>query len=152
MRYQSSGGSIVFVGSVAGQKVLYPQSQVSYNVSKAGILQLTRSLAAEWARYGIRVNSISPGYMRTIRNEAGSLAHIMESWNERNPMGRLGEPDELSGAVILLCSRIAGRYMTGEDIVIDGMECPTLSGNKFTHLLTAVGASIVVLGFVVLLG
>lgn len=117
---QGHGGSILFIASIAGHSVLYPQPQVAYNVSKAGVLHLTRCLAAEWARYGIRVNSISPGYMNTILNTGDSLAHARNIWADRNPMGRMGEPDELTGVVILLCSRFAGRYITGENVTVDG--------------------------------
>jgi sorbose reductase len=70
---QGSGGHIVFTASISGHYVNFPQPQVSYNVSKAGVLHLTRSLAAEWASSGIRVNSISPGYMNTILNEGEGL-------------------------------------------------------------------------------
>ncbi|KAF9449249.1 NAD(P)-binding protein [Macrolepiota fuliginosa MF-IS2] len=114
------GGSILFISSIAGHSILYPQPQVAYNVSKAGVLHLTRCLAAEWARYGIRVNCISPGYMDTILNTGDSLAPARKIWADRNPMGRMGQPDELTGVVILLCSRLAGRYITGENITIDG--------------------------------
>lgn len=117
---QGTGGSIVFVASMAGHIVLYPQPQVAYNASKAGVQHMTRCLAAEWARYGIRVNSISPGYMNTILNAGDSLETLRNTWAERNPMGRMGEPEELTGIVILLCSRVAGRYITGEDIIVDG--------------------------------
>jgi len=73
---------------------------------------LKNSLAAEFARYGIRVNSISPGYMDTILNEGEGIAEGRRIWAERNPMGRMGTPDELTGAVVLLASN-AGSYMTG---------------------------------------
>jgi len=62
---QGTGGSIVFIASISGHRVNFPQPQVAYNVSKASLLTLKSCLAAEWARYGIRVNSISPGYMDT---------------------------------------------------------------------------------------
>lgn len=117
---QGQGGSILFTASLAGHSSLYPQPQVAYNVSKAGVLHLAKCLAAEWARYGIRVNSISPGYIDTILNAGDSLAPARKIWADRNPMGRMGEPDELIGAIILLCSRYAGRYITGENITVDG--------------------------------
>lgn len=98
----------------------FPQPQVSYNVSKGALLQLKSSLAAEWARYGIRVNSISPGYMDTILNEGPGLEEARKLWYSRNPMGRMGDPSELTGVVVLLCSR-AGRYINGADILVDGM-------------------------------
>ncbi|KAF7783228.1 hypothetical protein Agabi119p4_2604 [Agaricus bisporus var. burnettii] len=114
------GGSVVFIASVAGQITLFPQPQVAYNVSKAGVLHMTKCLAAEWARYGIRVNSISPGYMDTILNSGDGLAAARKMWLERTPLGRMGAPDELVGTIILLCSRYAGRYITGENVNVDG--------------------------------
>ncbi|KAG3229912.1 NAD(P)-binding protein [Suillus brevipes Sb2] len=116
---QGTGGSIVFTASISGHSVNFPQPQVSYNVSKGALLQLKSSLAAEWARYGIRVNSISPGYMDTILNEGPGLEEARKLWYSRNPMGRMGDPSELTGVVVLLCSR-AGRYINGADILVDG--------------------------------
>jgi len=115
----SMGGSIVFIASISGHRVNFPQPQVAYNVSKAALLHLKSSLAAEWSRYGIRVNSISPGYMDTILNEGPGLADARAIWTSRNPMGRMGSPDELVGAVVLLCSP-AGKYISGTDIIVDG--------------------------------
>lgn len=71
---QGTGGSIVFTASISGHRVNYPQPQIAYNVSKAALLTLKNGLAAEWARYGIRVNSISPGYADTILNEGDGIA------------------------------------------------------------------------------
>ncbi|KAG9313562.1 hypothetical protein JVU11DRAFT_5889 [Chiua virens] len=116
---QQTGGSIVFTASISAHSVNFPQPQVSYNVSKGALLQLKNSLAAEWARYGIRVNSISPGYMDTVLNHGSGLEEARQIWASRNPMGRMGDPAELTGTVVLLCSR-AGRYINGADIVIDG--------------------------------
>ena len=110
---QRRGGSIVFTASISGHRVNFPQPQVAYNVSKAALITLKNSLAAEWARYGIRVNSISPGYMDTILNEGKGIADARAVWAERNPMGRMGTPSELTGAVVLLSSS-AGTYMNGE--------------------------------------
>lgn len=120
---QATGGSIIFTASISAHRVNYPQPQVAYNVSKGAILQLKSSLAAEWARYGIRVNSISPGYMDTILNAGEGLESTRQIWAARNPMGRMGDPSELVGVVILLCSP-AGRYINGADILVDGMWCP----------------------------
>lgn len=122
MVQQGTGGSIIFIASISGHSVNFPQPQVSYNVSKGALLQLKSSLAAEWARYGIRINSISPGYMDTILNEGEGLEEARRLWYSRNPMGRMGDPSELTGVVVLLCSR-AGRYINGADIVVDGMAC-----------------------------
>uniref|UniRef100_A0A0W0FXS6 NAD(P)-binding protein n=1 Tax=Moniliophthora roreri TaxID=221103 RepID=A0A0W0FXS6_MONRR len=117
---QNTGGSIVFTASISAHHANFPQPQVAYNTSKGAILQLTRSLAAEWARFGIRVNSISPGYMDTILNHGEGLEACRRIWTSRNPMGRMGDPEELAGAVVLLCSPIAGKYINGADFVIDG--------------------------------
>lgn len=113
---QETGGSIVFTASISGHRVNFPQPQVAYNVSKAALITLKNSLAAEWARYGIRVNSISPGYMDTILNEGKGIAEAKAVWTERNPMGRMGAPSELTGAVVLLSSS-AGTYMSGKALL-----------------------------------
>ncbi|XDG08640.1 hypothetical protein ABKA04_008255 [Annulohypoxylon sp. FPYF3050] len=113
------GGSMVFIASISGHRVNFPQPQVSYNVSKAGVVAMVKSLAGEWAKYGIRVNSISPGYMNTILNEGDGLDDARKMWASRNPMGRMGEPDELSGAIVTLVSR-AGSYINGSDLLVDG--------------------------------
>ena len=111
--------TLVLVSSVASQRVPFPLYQSSYSVSKAGVGQLTTALAAEWAQYGIRVNSISPGFMRTAMTSTEGVKPWIQSWLRRTPLGRCGEPDELSGAVVFLCSD-AGRYVTGTDIYVDG--------------------------------
>lgn len=124
---QATGGSIVFTSSVSAHRVNYPQPQVAYNVSKGAILQLKSSLAAEWARYGIRVNSISPGYMDTILNEGDGLKDMRQRWADRNPMGRMGQPAEMTGPIVLLCSG-AGKYINGADIIVDGELMSRLHG------------------------
>lgn len=116
---QGTGGRIVFTASISAHRVNFPQPQVAYNVSKSALLTLKNCLAAEWARYGIRVNSISPGYMDTILNEGDGLADGRAIWNGRNPMGRMGIPQELTGVVVLLSSS-AGGYINGADFVVDG--------------------------------
>ncbi|KAL1297906.1 hypothetical protein AAFC00_006421 [Neodothiora populina] len=113
------GGSIVFTASISGHRVNFPQPQVAYNVSKAAIIALKSSLAAEWAVHGIRVNSLSPGYMDTILNEGEGLEEARGVWARHNPMGRMGAVGELDGVVVLLCSR-AGSYITGADYLVDG--------------------------------
>ncbi|KAH7259405.1 uncharacterized protein BKA55DRAFT_639386 [Fusarium redolens] len=116
---QGTGGSITFTSSISAHRVNYPQPQAAYNVSKAALLTLKNCLAAEWARYGIRTNTISPGYMDTILNEGDGISGHRKIWAERNPSGRMGAPCELTGAVVLLASS-AGAYMNGTDIVVDG--------------------------------
>ncbi|KAL1985011.1 hypothetical protein VTN96DRAFT_8464 [Rasamsonia emersonii] len=114
------GGKIIFISSISGHRVNYPQPQAAYNVSKAALLHMRSSLAAEWTRYGIRINTISPGYMDTVLNEGERLAPWRQVWAERNPMRRMGSPEELTGPVVLLCSDIGGSYINGTDIVVDG--------------------------------
>ncbi|WQF86372.1 Putative short-chain dehydrogenase/reductase SDR, NAD(P)-binding domain superfamily [Colletotrichum destructivum] len=116
---QARGGRIVLTASISAHRVNFPQPQAAYNASKGALLQLKSSLAAEWARYGITVNSISPGYMDTVLNEGEGLREAREVWAARNPAGRMGIPDELGGVVVLLCSR-AGSYFNGSDLVVDG--------------------------------
>jgi sorbose reductase len=108
------GGSIIFVASLSAQQINSPQPQAPYNVSKAGVKAMVRSLAGEWARYGIRVNSISPGYMETTPNDDESLEKAGTAWPGCHPLGRIGRPDELCGVVVMLASR-AGSYFNGSD-------------------------------------
>ncbi|KAG4025785.1 hypothetical protein MFRU_050g00030 [Monilinia fructicola] len=116
---QKSGGSIVFIASISAHTVNYPQPQIAYNVSKSSLLHMKSCLAAEWSQYGIRINTISPGYMDTILNEGAGLEEARSIWTSRNPLGRMGKPEELSGALVLLCSG-AGSYINGSDLIVDG--------------------------------
>lgn len=111
-------GSIVNTASMSGTIVNYPQKQASYNTAKAGVVQLTKSLAVEWAEHGIRVNCISPGYIYT---ELTSFVREdwQEMWKEQTPMKRMGRPEELAGTVIYLLSD-ASSYATGTNLIIDG--------------------------------
>jgi len=115
----SPNRSITLTASISAHRVNFPQPQVAYNVSKAAIVALNSSLAAEWASKGIRVNSISPGYMDTILNAGDGLEEMRQSWASRNPMGRMGAVGELDGVCVLLASR-AGTYINGADFVVDG--------------------------------
>lgn len=114
---QGKGGSMIFIASMSGSIVNWPQPQSAYNASKAGVKHLMKSLAAEWAVHGIRCNAISPGYMDTALNR--SYKTLFNEWKERTPLGRLGDPDELTGACIWLASQ-ASAFCTGSDIIIDG--------------------------------
>jgi NAD(P)-dependent dehydrogenase (short-subunit alcohol dehydrogenase family) len=109
-------GKIINIASMSGSIVNYPQRQIAYNASKAGVVMLTKSLAAEWARYNINVNSISPGYISTEMTKKSPQYH--NEWKRLTPMKRLGEPSELKGAVVFLASE-ASRLMTGHDMIID---------------------------------
>lgn len=110
-------GKIINIASMSARIVNRPQPQVAYNASKAGVVMLTKSLAAEWAKYNINVNSISPGYIATELTKKVSQYH--DQWKRLIPMERLGEPSELKGTVVYLASE-ASRLMTGHDLVIDG--------------------------------
>ena len=109
-------GKIINIASMSGSIVNYPQPQCAYNASKAGVVMLTKSLAAEWAQYNINVNSISPGYIATEMTKKVPQYH--DEWKKLTPMKRLGEPSELKGAVVYLASE-ASRLMTGHDLIID---------------------------------
>jgi NAD(P)-dependent dehydrogenase (short-subunit alcohol dehydrogenase family) len=119
-------GKIINTASMSGHIVNTPQNQVAYNTSKAGIIHMTRTLAAEWAARGIRTNSISPGYTRTALVE-NLLAtpegkSMLGRWLPLIPMNRMAEVTDLQGAVVYLASE-ASDYMTGHDMVIDGGYC-----------------------------
>ena len=119
-------GKIISTASMSGHIVNYPQNQSAYNTSKAGVIHLTRSLATEWAARGVRANSISPGYIRTLLVE-NLLATpegqtVLPKWMSLTPMGRMGEVTDLQGAVVYLASE-ASDFMTGADMVIDGGYC-----------------------------
>jgi len=114
-----TGGSLIFVASMSGSIVNYPQEQSCYNASKAAVIQLTKSLAAEWARYNIRVNAISPGYMDTALNRVPALDAQKRIWVDNTPQKRLGKVDELNNLAVFLASD-ASTYMTGSNLLIDG--------------------------------
>jgi NAD(P)-dependent dehydrogenase (short-subunit alcohol dehydrogenase family) len=117
---ERGGGSIVNIASMSGLIVNWPQPQAAYNASKAAVIQLTRSLASEWASRGVRVNSVSPGYIGTAMTRRGmATAGWGETWLERSPMRRLGEPRDVAYAVLYLASD-ASRFATGTNLVIDG--------------------------------
>jgi NAD(P)-dependent dehydrogenase (short-subunit alcohol dehydrogenase family) len=111
-------GAIVNTASMSASIVNIPQPQSSYNATKAAVKHLTKSLAVEWVGKGIRVNSISPGYIWTDLT-AAIREDYRNSWIAQIPMRRMGKPQELAGAIIYLFSESAA-YTTGCDIVIDG--------------------------------
>jgi sorbose reductase len=94
---QKQGGSIIFIASMSGHIVNYPQPQCAYNASKAAVLMLAKSLAAEWSPYAIRVNTISPGYMATKLTDTEAFRELKTTWASRTPLGRLGQDYELNG-------------------------------------------------------
>jgi len=113
-------GRIINIASMSGLIVNRPQGQASYNTSKAAVIHLTKSLAAEWARHNIRVNAIAPGYMATpMAQPFFDDPEYGGVWIEAIPMKRPGEPEELGPAAVFLASE-ASSYVTGAVLVVDG--------------------------------
>ena len=107
-------GKIINIASICGHTV-WPQFQAVYNITKAGIIHLTRSLAAEWAKYGIKVNSISPGVTVT----PGLTKKVISIFINRAPIGKTAEVKDLQGTIVFLASE-ASDFIIGQDIVVDG--------------------------------
>ena len=113
-------GSIVNIGSMSGIIVNKPQPQAPYNASKAAVHLLTKSLACEWAKSGVRVNAVAPGYIATAMTLAGrSKKEWSTCWDDMTPLGRCGEPGEVAPAVLFLASDAAS-YITGSILSVDG--------------------------------
>lgn len=113
-------GKIINTASMSATIVNYPQSQASYNSSKAGVVHLTKSLASEWAKHGIRVNCISPGYTLTpLVNSIPEVKELLPLWTKLTPLGRLAQVDDLKGAIVFLASP-ASDFITGHDLIVDG--------------------------------
>lgn len=113
-------GRIVNIASLAGLRGQDPRimETVSYNASKAGLVNLTRALTAEWARHGITINAVCPGFFRTKMAET-TIERNGDLIVDRTPAGRLGGDGDLKGIVALLASE-AGAYITGQAIAVDG--------------------------------
>ncbi|MCB1488342.1 MAG: glucose 1-dehydrogenase [Bauldia sp.] len=110
-------GSIVNVSSIAGIVDVRPQNHVAYDTSKAGVVQMARALASEWAPHGVRVNAIAPGYVATTMPQMAPGR--METWMAQVPIGRMLEPAEIASAVLFLASDAASS-VTGHLLVTDG--------------------------------
>jgi NAD(P)-dependent dehydrogenase (short-subunit alcohol dehydrogenase family) len=115
---QAGGGSIVNIGSMSGLIVNRPQWQPAYNASKAAVHQLTKSLAAEWAPVGIRVNAVAPGYVKTDMAPVDQ-PELRRYWIEDAPQQRYALPEEIAPTVVFLASD-AANFMTGAVLVVDG--------------------------------
>ncbi|MCC6893145.1 MAG: glucose 1-dehydrogenase [Anaerolineae bacterium] len=118
---ERGSGSIVNIASMSGSIVNKPQPQAAYNVSKAGVIMLTKSLAAEWANRGVRVNSVSPGYIATemTRKAVTTYTEWAAVWTSMTPSGKMGDPGDVAHAVWYLASD-AAKYAMGTDLIVDG--------------------------------
>lgn len=120
-----AGGSVVNIASIVGIGV--HRGLAAYAASKAGVIQLTRALAADWGRHGIRVNAIAPGYVTTDLNRGYLESAAGRAMETTLPLGRFGADGDLDGALLLLASD-AGRWMTGATLVVDGGHSVMLTG------------------------
>jgi NAD(P)-dependent dehydrogenase (short-subunit alcohol dehydrogenase family) len=114
----AGGGAILNIGSVTSH---LPLSRVfAYSASKAGVLNLTKNMAQDLAPRGVRVNAVCPGFFPAEQNRKLLDQERVDNIMRGTPMGRYGEPDELVGAALLLCSGKAGQFITGAAINVDG--------------------------------
>jgi NAD(P)-dependent dehydrogenase (short-subunit alcohol dehydrogenase family) len=115
---EAGRGSIVNIGSMSALIVNRPQWQPAYNASKAAVHHLSKSLAAEWAPHGVRVNAVAPGYVRTDLSPVDD-PDLKPRWIDDAPQQRAADPEEIAPAVVFLASP-ASSFVTGTELVIDG--------------------------------
>jgi NAD(P)-dependent dehydrogenase (short-subunit alcohol dehydrogenase family) len=115
---ERGSGAIINIGSISAEIVNRPQWQPAYNASKAAVHQLTKSLAAEWAPAGVRVNALAPGYVKTEMAPVDD-PRFRPRWIEDAPMQRAATPEEIAPSVVYLASD-ASSFMTGSVLVVDG--------------------------------
>ncbi len=125
---ENGRGSIINIGSMSAQIVNVPQPQCHYNASKAGVHHLTRSLAVEWAKRGVRVNAVAPTYIETpLLHGLESQTGLIERWLDLTPVGRMGQPEEIASIVQFLassCRTISGlspAILHGECLIIEDL-------------------------------
>jgi NAD(P)-dependent dehydrogenase (short-subunit alcohol dehydrogenase family) len=111
------GGAIVNISSLLGERV--SKTELPYNVSKAGLSHMTKALAYEWARHGIRVNGIAPGYVKTDLNRGFLESEAGTAMERKIPLRRFGSPADLDGALLYLLSD-ASAWTTGHILTVDG--------------------------------
>ncbi|KAJ9493902.1 hypothetical protein H2202_010569 [Exophiala xenobiotica] len=116
---QGIKGNIIMVSSMSGSIVNRPQKQSAYNVSKAAVAHMMRSMATEWGEHGIRVNALSPGYIQTAKTQGEEMEKMSKEWLGMIPLQRIAKPEEFRGTVVWMASD-ASSYLTGSDIVVDG--------------------------------
>ena len=110
-------GVIVNIASIVGNRVA--RNILPYTVSKAALIQMTKALALEWARYNIRINALAPGYIETDMNKEFLNSEMGQKIRDRIPLRRIGQLDDLDAPFLLLCGD-GGRFMTGSTLYVDG--------------------------------
>ncbi|GAA2898368.1 SDR family NAD(P)-dependent oxidoreductase [Streptosporangium fragile] len=113
------GGSVVAIGSMSGEIANAPQAQTAYNASKGAVHLMVKSLAVEFARTGVRINAVAPGYVATELTREGISEEWLADWRRRTPVERLARPEEVASVVAFLASDAAS-YMTGSVVLVDG--------------------------------
>jgi 3-oxoacyl-[acyl-carrier protein] reductase len=111
-------GTIINIASIVSYRA--GMSPAAYAISKAAVLHMTKAMAVEWARHQIRVNAIAPGFIHSEMTDAYLASPAGEAMTRRAPQRRAGDPSDLDGALLLLASKRASRFMTGSSIIVDG--------------------------------